>query len=219
MGPIGSGKSSLVRELVANFLRQGCQLLYYCIDDPADVVKLGLEDHHIAVTKIEEEGRLEFVDMFSLGAQKLAESLPKMDPGDILEETLRFQDLLASGKNFAMKPSVGPKVIVMDSITPFFLLAEARRVYQYVQVMRFATQIARAVTISVLHTEVVDVNVENATANLADGVIEMRKRQGEVLLKGGTLKVLRIGRNPTPSRGYFYQITQQGIVFSNTPMF
>jgi KaiC/GvpD/RAD55 family RecA-like ATPase len=54
---------------------------------------------------------------------------------------------------------------------------------------------------------------------LADGVIEMRKRQGEVLLKGGTLKVLRIGRNPTPSRGYFYQITQQGIVFSNTPMF
>src|SRR5881628_1667072 len=180
MGPIGSGKSALVRELVANFLRQGCQLLYYCIDDPADVVKLGLEDHHIAVTKIEEEGRLEFVDMFSLGAQKLAESLPKMDPGDILEE--------------------------------------ARRVYQYVQVMRFATQIARAVTISVLHTEVVDVNVENATANLADGVIEMRKRQGEVLLKGGTLKVLRIGRNPTPSRGYFYQITQQGIVFSSTPV-
>src|SRR5947209_11237269 len=65
MGPIGSGKSSLVRELVANFLRQGCQLLYYCIDDPADVVRLGLEDHHIAVTRIEEEGRLEFVDMFS----------------------------------------------------------------------------------------------------------------------------------------------------------
>jgi len=146
IGPIGSGKSALVRELVANFLRQGCQLLYYCIDDPADVVKLGLEDHHIAVTKIEEEGRLEFVDMFSLGAQKLAESLPKMDPGDILEETLRFQDLLAYGRSFAMKPSVGPKVIVMDSITPFFLLAEARRVYQYVQVMRFATQIARAVT-------------------------------------------------------------------------
>ena len=52
MGPIGSGKSALVRELVANFLRQGCQLLYYCIDDPADVVRLGLEDHHIAVTKI-----------------------------------------------------------------------------------------------------------------------------------------------------------------------
>ena len=80
MGPIGSGKSSLVRELVTNFIRQGCSLLYYCIDDPADIVKLGLEDNHIAVDKIEQEGRLEFVDMFSLGAQKLAESLPKMDP-------------------------------------------------------------------------------------------------------------------------------------------
>src|SRR3989449_8657194 len=71
MGPIGSGKSALVRELVANFLRQGGQLLYYCIDDSAGVVRLGLQDHYISVTKIEEEGRLEFVDMFSLGAQKL----------------------------------------------------------------------------------------------------------------------------------------------------
>src|SRR5881628_3823265 len=60
MGPNGSGKSSLVRELVTNFIRQGCSLLYYCIDDPADIVKLGLEDHHIAVDKIEQEGRLEF---------------------------------------------------------------------------------------------------------------------------------------------------------------
>src|SRR2546428_13919320 len=42
MGPIGSGKSALLRELVANFLRQRGQLLYYCIDDPADVVRVGL---------------------------------------------------------------------------------------------------------------------------------------------------------------------------------
>lgn len=219
LGPIGSGKSALVRELVTNFLRSGCSVLYYSIDDPADVVKLGLEDHHIAIDKIEAEGRLSFVDMFSLGAEKLAESLPRMDPGDILDETMKFEDLLHYGREFALRKDDYPKVIIMDSITPFFLLTEARRVYQYMQVMRFATRIAKAITISVLHTEVVDVNTENATANLADGVIEMRKRTGDVLLKGGTLKVLRIGRNPTPSRGYFYQITQQGIVFSNTPLF
>ncbi len=219
MGPIGSGKSTLIRELVANFLRQGCHVLYYCIDDPADVVKLGLEDHHIAVDAIVKEGRLEFVDMFSLGAQKLAEALPKMDPGEILEETLKFEDLLHLGRTFALKPTDRTKVLVMDSITPFFLLTEARRVFQYVQVMRYATRIAKAVTIASLHTEVVDQNIENASANLADGVIEMRKRTGsEVLLKGGTLKILRMGRNLTPSRGYYYQITNQGIVFSNTPL-
>ncbi len=218
MGPIGSGKSALVRELATNFLRQGCSLLYYCIDDPADVVKLGLEDHHIAVDKIEKEGRLEFVDMFSLGAQKLAESLPRMDPGEILDETLKFEDLLNYGRSFALKLGHGPKIMILDSITPFFLLTEARRVFQYVQVMRFATRIARAVTIAIFHTEVVDQSIENATANLADGVIEMKKRTGEILLKGGTMRVLRIGRNPTPSRGYFYQITQQGIVFSNSPV-
>src|SRR2546425_12017576 len=53
MGPIWGGESALVRELVANFLCQGGQLLYYCIDDSAGVVKLGLGDHYIAVTKIE----------------------------------------------------------------------------------------------------------------------------------------------------------------------
>ncbi len=218
LGPIGSGKSTLIMELVANFLRQGCHVLYYCIDDPADVVKLGLEDHHIAVDDIEAEGRLEFVDMFSLGAQKLAESLPRMDPEEILQETLRFQDLLSQGRAFALKPTEQAKILVMDSITPFFLLTEARKVFQYVQVMRYATRIARAVTLASLHTEVVDQSIENATANLADGVIEMRKRTGEVLLKGGTLKVLRMGRNLTPSRGYYYQITNQGIVFSSTPL-
>jgi len=218
MGPIGSGKSTFIRELVANFLRQGAHVLYYCIDDPAEVVKLGLEDHHIAVPDIEKEGRLEFVDMFSLGAQKLAESLETMDPDRILEETLKFSDLLSYGRVFALKPIQEPKILIMDSITPFFLLSEAKRVFQYMQVMRYATRIARAVTVASLHTEVVDQNIENATANLVDGVIEMRKRTGEVLLKGGTLKVLRMGRNLTPSRGYYYQITNQGIVFSNTPL-
>src|SRR3989442_14297801 len=69
MGPIGSGKSALVRELVANFLRHGYQLPYYCIDDPADVAKLGLEYYHLEATKIAKERSLDFVDMFSLGAQ------------------------------------------------------------------------------------------------------------------------------------------------------
>src|SRR5256885_16998529 len=78
-----------------------------------------------------------------------------MDPSEILEETLKFQDLLSYGRSFALKPGMGPKIIVMDSITPFFLLTEARKVFQYVQVMRFATRIARAVTIAILHTEVV----------------------------------------------------------------
>src|SRR5438309_11650517 len=116
--------------------------------------------------------------MFSLGAQKLAASLPKMDPSEILEETLKFHDFLSYGRNFALKPGMGPKIIVMDAITPFFLLTEARKVFQYAQVMRFATRIGRAITIAILHTEVVDESLENATANLADGVIEMKKRTG-----------------------------------------
>src|SRR5881397_3983135 len=102
MGPIGSGKSALVRELAVNSLRQGSDLLYYCIDDPADVVRLGLEDHNLQVPSLEAEGRLVFVDMFSKGAEKLAESLPHMDPEDVLEETMKFQDLLDYGQSLAI---------------------------------------------------------------------------------------------------------------------
>jgi len=218
MGPIGSGKSALVRELAVNSLRQGSDLLYYCIDDPADVVRLGLEDHNLQVPSLEAEGRLVFVDMFSKGAEKLAESLPHMDPEDVLEETMKFQDLLDYGRSFALKPTGHRKVMILDSITPFFLLAEPRRVLQYVQVMRFATRVAKAVTFSVLHTEVVSEQLENASVNLADGVIEMKKRTGEVLIRGGILKVLRMGRSTAPSRGYFYQLTNQGLVFSNSPI-
>ncbi|HZD13337.1 MAG TPA: RAD55 family ATPase [Candidatus Binatus sp.] len=218
MGPIGSGKSALVRELAVNFLRQGTDLLYYCMDEPADIVRLGLEDHNLPVPSLESEGRLVFVDMFSKGAEKLAESLPHMDPEAVLEETMKFQDLLEYGRSFAMKSTGRGKVIILDSITPFFLLAEPRKVLQYVQVMRFATRVARAVTLSVLHTEVVSEQLENATVNLADGVIEMKKRTGEVLIRGGILKVLRMGRSTAPSRGYFYQLTDQGLVFSNSPI-
>ena len=106
----------------------------------------------------------------------------------------------------------------MDSVTPFFLLAEARRVFQFVQVMRYLTRMTGAVEVEVLHTEVLDMSIENGMVNLSDGVVEMARRSGEDLLKGGTLKVLRMGRSLTPSRGYFYQITSQGIVFSNTPL-
>src|SRR2546422_7902959 len=105
MGPIGSGKSALVRELAVNSLRQGSDLLYYCIDDPADVVRLGLEDHNLQVPSLEAEERLVFLDMFSKGAEKLGESLPHMDPADVLEGPLKLPDLLAYGPRFAFKAS------------------------------------------------------------------------------------------------------------------
>src|SRR2546426_11920240 len=105
MGPIGSGKSALVRELAVNSLRQGSDLLYYCIDDPAAAVRLGLEDHNLQVPSLEAEERLVFADMFSKGAEKLAASLPPMDPGDLLGATMESQDLLDYGRSFALNPT------------------------------------------------------------------------------------------------------------------
>src|SRR5437870_11947725 len=70
MGRRGSGKSALGRELAVNSLRQGSDLLYYCIDDPADVVRLGLADHNLQVPGLDAEGRPVLAGMFGQGREQ-----------------------------------------------------------------------------------------------------------------------------------------------------
>src|SRR2546428_2860709 len=80
MGPIGSGKSALVRELAVNSLRQGSDLLYYCIDDPADVVRLGLEDHNLQVPSLEPRGGLGLWARLTRGRRRWPSIWPNLIP-------------------------------------------------------------------------------------------------------------------------------------------
>src|SRR5438445_13455322 len=106
----------------------------------------------------------------------------------------------------------------MDSLTPFFLMVEAKRVFQFGQVLKYATRFAKAIGLATLHTKVLDESIENAMVNFADVVLELERRKTpEGLRRGGTMRLVNLGKTPVSSRGYYYEMTPQGIMTITAP--
>jgi KaiC/GvpD/RAD55 family RecA-like ATPase len=215
---VGSGKSSLVKQIVAAALERDFRVQYYAIDESADDVKDSIASYGVDVSKYELEGKLSFVDMFALGVERLAESYPMEQPEQIVETTMKFSDLIAQGRSFTLK-HLGKKTMgIMDSLTPFFLMVEAKKVFQYGQVLKYATRFAKSIGIATLHTHVLDETIENAMVNFADIVLDMEKRKSEGASHGGTLRLVKMGKTGPASRGYYYEMTANGIDISTAPM-
>ena len=220
MGAVSSGKSSLVRQLAVNMLQRDFRVLYYAIDESAEDVRESVATYGIDVAKYEAEGRLAFIDIFALGVERLAEAYPVEEPEKIVDSTFKFSDLVAQGRSFTLKHLGKKQFVVMDSLTPFFLMVEAKRVFQFGQVLKYATRFAKAIGVATLHTKVLDETIENAMVNFADVVLELeRKKTPEGISRGGTLKLVKLGKTQVSSRGYYYEMTPQGIVISSTPPF
>jgi KaiC/GvpD/RAD55 family RecA-like ATPase len=214
IGAVGSGKSSLVRQLAVNMLEKDFRVLYYAIDESAE----GVASYGVNVPKYEEEGRLAFIDIFALGVERLAEAYPVEEPERIVDSTFKFSDLVAQGRSFTLKHLGKKQFVIMDSLTPFFLMVEAKRVFQFGQVLKYATRFAKAIGVATLHTKVLDESIENAMVNFADVVLELERRKTpEGISRGGTLRLVKLGKTQIPSRGYYYEMTPQGIVISTAP--
>jgi archaellum biogenesis ATPase FlaH len=157
-----------------------------------------------------------FVDMFALGVERLAESFPMEQPDQIIDSTMKFSDLIAQGRSFTLK-HLGKKTMgIMDSLTPFFLMVEAKKVFQFGQVLKYATRFAKS--IATLHTHVLDESIENAMVNFADIVLDMEKRKSEGASHSGTMRLVKVGKTALPSRGYYYEMTPKGIDISTAPV-
>lgn len=48
----------------------------------------------------------------------------------------------------------------MDALTPFFLMLEAKKVFQFGQILKYATRFAKSIGIATLHTKVLDETIE-----------------------------------------------------------
>jgi archaellum biogenesis ATPase FlaH len=156
--------------------------------------------------------------MFALGVERLATSFPMDQPDQIVDSTMKFSDLIAQGRSFTLK-HLGKKTMgIMDSLTPFFLMVEAKKVFQFGQVLKYATRFAKSIGIATLHTHVLDETIENAMVNFADIVLDMEKRKSDGASHGGTLRLLKMGKTSPPSRGYYYEMTENGIDISTAPM-
>ncbi|TMI62284.1 hypothetical protein E6H16_06205 [Candidatus Bathyarchaeota archaeon] len=218
IGAVGSGKSSLVRQLAVNMLERDFRVLYYAIDESAEDVRESVGSYGIDVSKYEADGRLAFIDIFALGVERLAEAYPVEEPEKIVDNTFKFSDLVAQGRSFTLKHLGKKQFVIMDSLTPFFLMVEAKRVFQFGQVLKYATRFAKAIGLATLHTKVLDESIENAMVNFADVVLELERRKTpEGLSRGGTMRLVKLGKTPVSSRGYYYEMTPQGIMISTAP--
>src|ERR1700745_804008 len=94
IGAVGSGKSSLVRQLAVNMLERDFRVLYYAIDESAEDVRESVGSYGIDVGKYESEGRLSFIDIFALGVERLAEGYPVEDPEQLVNITLKSTHLV-----------------------------------------------------------------------------------------------------------------------------
>src|SRR5438132_4960544 len=161
IGAVGSGKSSLVRQLAVNMLERDFRVLYYAIDESAEDVRESVGSYGIDVSKYEADGRLAFIDIFALGVERLAEAYPVEEPEKIVDNTFKFSDLVAQGRSFTLKHLGKKQFVIMDSLTPFFLMVEAKQVFQFGQVLKYATRFAKAIGLATLHTKVLDESIEN----------------------------------------------------------
>ncbi len=219
IGSVGSGKSTLAQQLVVNMLQRDFRVLYYAIDEPAADVRTGLAEFGADAAKQEADGHLAFVDIFSLGVERLADSQQPTEPETIVDTTFKFSDLVSQGRNFTLKHLGKKQFVVLDSLTPFFLMVEAKRVFQFGQVLKYATRFARAIGIAVLHTKVLNETIENAMVSFADVVLQLeKKRPPDLSSPGGTLKIVKLGKSKVPPSAYPYEITSRGIEISQTPL-
>ena len=216
-GPIGSGKSILAKQIVANTLKEGVSsCLFYAVDQSAKDIKDDLESMGVPVEKHEADGSLCFVDMFTLGVERVRESYTKLETGtSVLQSGLQFSDLIEKGREFSLKNLKRKQIVVMDSITPFFLMSDAKEVFHYCQTMVYATRFANAIGIAINHSGVLDEKLENAFYGFADGLIELKKSStissGPVI---GVLKVDRMMKQKFLKGNFYYEIKDNQIVIS-----
>ena len=207
-----------MKQIAAAALERDFRVQYFAVDESAEDVKDSIASWGVDVSQYESDGKLSFIDMFALGVERLAESYPLDQPEQIVDSTMKFSDLIAQGRSFTLK-HLGKKTMgIMDSLTPFFLMVEAKKVFQYGQVLKYATRFAKSIGIATLHTHVLDETIENAMVNFADIVLDMEKRKSEGPSHGGTLRLVKMGKTAPASRGYYYEMTENGIDISTAPM-
>jgi circadian clock protein KaiC len=176
IGEVGAGKSLLTRQISWNLLCQNYNVLYYTVDESGDDVRDGMLRFGWDLTKYEKENKFHFIDVFSEGVRDMGSSLISDDPEKYITRTFDFRAMLREGREYFRSSIFGKKLfIVFDSISPAISTMEEKKVFQFVQTMRFATRITRSIGVAILHLGMHGPLIEATTRSMADTVIEVRR--------------------------------------------
>jgi KaiC/GvpD/RAD55 family RecA-like ATPase len=221
IGSMGSGKSTLAKQLVSNMLRNDFHVLYYAVEESAEDVKRNLVNFGIDPQQLDKyvhDMRLHIVDMFDLGVKRLEEALSIDEPAKIIENAFNFSEMLSLGRSFAITDIEAKKLAILDSATPLFLTVDPKKVFQFAQVLKFATRMSKGIGLAILHSGILGEPIENALYNFADLVIEMQRRKvEEAVTRGGSMRILKTIRASPPARDYYYELTDKGLIVSAMP--
>lgn len=221
LGSMGSGKSTLGKQLVCNMLRNEFHVMYFAIEESAEDLKRSLLNFGIDAEQLEsylKDGTLQIADTFDLGVKRLEEAPPSEEPTKIIENAFNFPEILTLGRRFTLSNFGKKQFAVLDSVTPPFLTLEPKKVFQFAQVLRFATRLAKGIGVAILHSGILGEPIENACFNFADLVIEMQRRKvAEAVTRGGTMRILKTMGSAPPARGFYYELTERGVVISTMP--
>jgi hypothetical protein len=130
----------------------------------------------------------------------------------VLMSGLQFSDLVAMGREFTkhnMKRNI-PELVVMDAITPFFVMSKTREVYHYLQTLKYATRFANAIGIGIHHTGLLETNVENTLYGFADIILHMEQKSDPASIINdtitGTFNVLRMTGQSHLTSKFYYEV-------------
>lgn len=178
IGPEGSGKSLLAQEIMWGFLERGFYAIYYAVDHSANEVKEKMLHYGWDLEKHEEN--ILMVDITKEMAPNIEEVRWSKDE-DMMKftaDTYSFAKVLKEGQQYYMKFLKGKEVVVVfDSLSPFFLVTPADKIFHFIQVMRLIMKVANGIGIGILHEGLHDQKIESTFRFVADGVIEMRKSE------------------------------------------
>ncbi len=220
VGPLGSGKSTLGRQIASNMLKAGYAVTYYSIDQSGDETRQALEAIGVDAESYEEQNSLCLIDVFKRGVERMQTSYTKFESGSsVLSSGLQFSDLIEMGRDFILKNMKGRHFSLIDSMTPLLLTSDPKEIFQYCQVLKYATRFVNAIGISIHHTGVLEEKTENALFGFADGVIEMKKKSDSMAggpLVGGA-SVVRMGNQLYMPGTYYYEVREGKVQISLVP--
>ena len=220
IGDVDSGKEIICNQIVWSLLNRDYSILYYAVDKPSEDVRANMVQYNWNVDSYEKDDRLHFVDAFSSGMKIIAEKM--YEKGEMVSPdriNFNFKDMISEGRNYALKQVLLRKklFVVYYSMSPLFTVTDEREVLRFLQYAKYATRISNAIGIATLHLGIHGTNIENAFQQLADGIIELKKKS----LDGYAARFLRINkmaRTKISESYYPLEITPNGVVVHPFPV-
>lgn len=197
IGDVGSGKELICNQIVWNLLQRDVYVLYYPVDKSAEDIKDDMIHYGWDIEPYVKEDKLHFVDAFSRGMEIIQEKMYAFDKdeGDMVTPdkiSFNFKEMISEGRNYALKMTLRRRklFVVYYSLSPLFTVSDQKEVLRFLHYAKYATRISKAVGFAVLHSGLHGDSVENSFRQLADGIIETRKKN----LDGHVARFLRIGK-------------------------